>query len=115
MKTIAINLSRIGLILFLATALSACATVKMGHDFDLHAFKSQVQRGETTRAQVHEWLGPPNSSGIVVDTGGSEFDEWTYFFGTGKLGKMEQAKLKILQIKFDQQGRVQGYNFSQDE
>ena len=41
-----------------------------------------------------------------MDTGGERFDEWTYYFASGKLPDMLGAKVKILQIKFDKQGIV---------
>jgi len=105
---------RIALMTLLAAALAACATVQMGRDFDLQAFKSQIVRGRTTQAQVQQWLGSPNSTGITVDTNGEKFDQWTYFFGKGKLNRMKQAQLKILQVKFDQEGIVRGYNYSSE-
>jgi outer membrane protein assembly factor BamE (lipoprotein component of BamABCDE complex) len=98
-------------ILFL-TGLSACSTVQVGRNFDLHAFESRVQRGETSQAQVRGWLGEPASVGEAVDTNGQRFDEWTYYYGTGQLPDMENARLKILQIKFDRSGLVRGYNWS---
>jgi outer membrane protein assembly factor BamE (lipoprotein component of BamABCDE complex) len=101
-------------VILLATTLSACATVQLGRQFDLEAFKSQVERGSTTQEQIRQWLGAPKSSGIVVETSGDKYLEWTYFFGYGKLGDLSHAEMKILQIKFDQQGVVRGYNYSAD-
>lgn len=103
---------RLMLLTALFAALTACATVQMGQDFDLQAFKSQVVRGRTTQAQIQQWLGSPKSTGIAVDTNGQKFDQWTYFYGKGKLNRMKQARLKILQVKFDQEGIVRGYNYS---
>lgn len=105
---------RIAVAALLIAALSACATVQMGRNFDLQAFKSQVVRGKTTKTQVQQWLGSPGSSGIDVTTSGETFDQWTYFYGKGKLGDMKQARLKILQVKFDKDGIVRGYNFSSE-
>ena len=106
--------SRISLILaiILSTTLSACATVQMGRQFDINTFASQVERGKTTQAQVQQWLGPPKGTGTVVNTNGETFEEWTYFYGYGKIGNMSNAEMKILQIKFDRQGIVRGYNYS---
>lgn len=108
------KLSRISLILaiILSTTLSACATVQLGRQFDLNAFASRVERGVTTQAQVQQWLGAPKGTGTVVSTGGETYEEWTYFYGYGKMGNMSHAEMKMLQIKFDRQGIVRGYNYS---
>lgn len=110
------HVSRTALVLLmvLSTVLAGCAAVQLGRDFDLQVFQSQVERGKTTQAQVDRWLGPPKSTGVVVDTDGNKYDEWTYFYGEGRLHNMKQARLKILQIKFDQQGIVRGYNYSSE-
>lgn len=98
-------------LLFLAT-LSACSSIQVGRDFDLPTFETKVQRGTTTQAQVRGWLGAPTATGVAVDTGGERYDEWTYYYGEGQLPNMPDARLKILQIKFDRQGIVRGYNWS---
>lgn len=107
--------SRLSLAVFvvgLAALLGACSTVQVGRDFDLRVFESKVQRGVTTQAQVRGWLGAPAGVGVVVETGGERFDEWSYYYGEGQLPNMPDARLKILQIKFDQAGIVRGYNWS---
>ena len=96
------------IILFLA----ACSTVLVGQDFDIRSFEAKVERGVTTQNQVRAWLGMPTNTGVNVDTGGERFDEWTYYFASGKLPDMSNAKVKTLQIKFDKQGFVRGYNWS---
>ncbi len=108
------NLSRAALavVIVLSTALTACATVQLGRQFDLYAFTSKVERGVTTQAQVQQWLGSPKGTGTVVETNGETYEEWTYFYGYGKLGNMSHAETKILQIKFDRQGIVRGFNYS---
>lgn len=93
-------------------ALGGCATVQLGHPFDLNTFDTQVQRGATTASQVQQWLGPPSSTGVDVETSGERYQQWTYYYGNGKLNHMSQAEFKMLQIKFDQQGVVRGYNYS---
>ena len=99
----------------LAIVLSGCATgwFHVGSDFDLNAFTGHVQRGVTTRDQVRSWLGAPPSTGVDVDTTGQRFDEWTYYFADGKLANLSDTTLKSLQIKFDSNGVVQGWEFSQ--
>lgn len=92
--------------------LAACSTVQLGSEFDLKAFESKAQRGVTTQAQVRGWLGAPTGTGIHVDTGGEQFEEWTYYYGEGQLPNMVNARFKLLQIKFDRNGTVRGYNWS---
>jgi len=95
----------------LATLLAACGTIRVGSDFDPKTFEARVQRGATTQAQVREWLGAPNGSGVTVQTDGERYDEWTYYYGEGQISGGD-ARLKILQIKFDRSGTVRGYNWS---
>jgi len=92
--------------------LVACGTVQMGRDFDLKAFESKIERGVTTKDQVRAWLDEPVAVGVNVVTGGRRFEEWSYYYGQGRLPSMEDARIKILQIKFDEQGIVRGYNWS---
>jgi len=92
--------------------LSACATVQVGRDFDLAAFEAKVQRGTTTQQDVRAWLGAPTGVGTAVETTGDRYEEWTYYSGSGDLPDMKGAHLKVLQIKFDQQGLVRAYNWS---
>jgi outer membrane protein assembly factor BamE (lipoprotein component of BamABCDE complex) len=92
--------------------LAACGHVQVGRDFDLPTFESKVERGATTQAQVRGWLGAPMSTGLVVDTNGERFDEWTYYRASGSLPNMPDAEIKTLQIKFDRDGVVRGYNWS---
>ena len=105
---------RVAIALMLLAVLSACGTAKVGRDFALAAFESGVQRGTTTQLQVRGWLGAPAGVGVSVDTGGTLYDEWTYFYGEGQIPDAANARLKILQIKFDQQGVVRGYNWSDE-
>lgn len=105
------HFSRIAITL-LVSMLAACGTVQVGQDFDVRAFETKIERGISTRNQVRAWLGAPTGTGVSVDTGGERFDEWTYYFASGKLPDMAGTKVKILQIKFDKQGIVCGYSWS---
>jgi outer membrane protein assembly factor BamE (lipoprotein component of BamABCDE complex) len=96
----------------LTLGLTACSTVQIGSAFDLRAFESQVQRGVTTQGQVRGWLGAPTGTGVHVDTNGERYEEWTYYHGTGRLPNMRDAEIKILQVRFDRNGVVRGYNWS---
>lgn len=97
----------------IAMATSAgCSTVQLGRDFDLGAFEQQVQRGSTTQDQISALLGQPVGKGVAVESNGERFAEWTYYFATGRLPNMPDAKVKYLQVRFDQQGIVQAYSWS---
>jgi len=107
-----INLSRITAILFAVFLLSACGSVKMGRDFDVGVFAAKIERNVTTQAQVRTWMGEPTSVGVSLDTDGQRYDEWAYYYAEGDLPDMGAAKVKILQVKFDKQGKVTSYNWS---
>lgn len=92
--------------------LAACGTVQVGRDFDVRSFETKVERGVTTQDQVRSWFGAPANTGVNVDTGGERFDEWTYYFAAGRLTDVSAMRVKMLQIKFDKQGVVRGYNWS---
>lgn len=104
--------SRISIFLFSAFLLSACASVKIGRDFDVGVFAAKIEQGNTTQNMVRSWLGEPTSIGVSLATDGERFDEWAYYFAEGEMADMSTAKVKILQIKFDKQGKVRGYNWS---
>ncbi len=106
------NFSRISIILFSVLLLGACASIKVGRDFDVGVFAAKLQQGVTTQQQVLSWLGEPTSVGISLAANGERFDEWDYYYAEGKVSDMSAAKLKILQIKFDTQGKVRSYNWS---
>lgn len=106
------HLSRMVSVALIVLSLAACSTVQVGQNFDVGLFKSKVERGISTQNQVRVWLGAPAATGVNVDTGGERFDEWTYYFASGKLPGMSGAQVKMLQIKFDKQGVVRGYNWS---
>jgi len=92
--------------------LAACGSVQVGRDFDVAAFETKVNRGETTQAQVRAWLGVPANSGIAVGASGVRNEEWTYYSGRGSLPGMTDTKFKILQVRFDGQGKVVSYSWS---
>jgi len=93
--------------------LAACSNVQVGRDFDLAAFEARVQSGVTTREEVRAWLGAPSGIGSATEVSGERFEEWTYYSGAGQLPDMSDAKLKMLQIKFDQGGVVRAYSWSE--
>lgn len=97
----------LGLIL----VLNACA-VKFGSDFDPEAFSDWVKRGETTRAEVIEFVGAPISEGSVVLGDGTKLTRALYYYGKGKLHSMNSAKFKMLEVRFDENKKVYSYNWS---
>jgi len=98
--------------LFLTLLLTGCSSIQVGREFDVQLFDSMVKTKETTKAQIVSWLGAPKSTGVSLDKDGEKSEEWMYFHGTGALSKMENAKLKILQIRFNTNGVVNSYNWS---
>jgi len=107
-----INFSRISVIILSILLLSACGTVKVGRDFDVGVFTAKFEQGVTTQDQVRSWLGEPTSVGVSLATDGERFDEWAYYYAEGEMADMSAAKVKILQVKFDKQGKVRSYNWS---
>lgn len=99
-------------IAIITLAIAACSTVQVGRDFDVRSFETRVERGATTRDQVRGWFGAPASTGINVDTGGERYEEWVYYFASGRMNGTSAMRVKMLQIKFDRQGIVRGYNWS---
>lgn len=104
--------SRIAVISLLVFLLGACSTVKMGRDFDVGVFAAKIEQGVTTQDQVRSWLGDPASVGVSLAPDGERFDEWAYYYAEGEMADMSTAKVKILQIKFDKQGKARSYNWS---
>ena len=106
------NISRIAAILLFIFLFSACSSIRMGRDFDVGMFAARIEHGVTTQSQVRSWLGEPTIAGASLDTSGERFDEWVYYFAEGTMADMSATKVKTLQIKFDKQGKVRGYNWS---
>ena len=107
-----INSSRMTIILLFILLLCACGSVKLGRDFDVGIFTAKFEQGITTQSQVRSWLGEPTSVGVSLATDGERFDEWAYYYAEGEIADMSTAKVKILQVKFDKQGKVRSYNWS---
>lgn len=99
-------------VLPLVLFLGACAAVTVGHDFDPGKFEAEVQRGVTTQADVRRMLGPPVSTGMVVNTDGSRYTRWLYYFGKGKPMGFKNTVFKMLEVQFDDDKVVQGYDWS---
>lgn len=100
--------------MLVALTVSSCGGVQVqfGRDINLEAFKNQIQRGVTVRQDIELWLGTPQGVGLAIEADGTIFREWTYYYGNGNLSKTQNAHFKLLQIKFDDQGIVRAYRFS---
>jgi outer membrane protein assembly factor BamE (lipoprotein component of BamABCDE complex) len=96
-------------------ALTACGSIQVGKDFDMQTLQSKIERGVSTQNQVTKWIGLPTGTGISMDTSGEALAEWTYYFASGKLSDLSDVKVKILQIRFDKQGFVRSYNWSNSD
>ncbi len=100
------------LILILLLSLSACATIEFGHDFDPRKFESWVERGVTTQQQVENFIGTPVATGSVVEHDGTHYSRWLYYYGKGKIHKLQNANFKTLEIRFNTHKQVVSYNWS---
>jgi hypothetical protein len=49
---------------------------------------------------------------VSVETDGARYTQWTYYYGTGNLSGPTNARVKLLQVKFDRAGVVRAYNWS---
>ncbi len=103
---------RLFAILLFVSLLAACTTFQVGHDFDVGIFATKIQPGVTTQADVRSWLGDPSGVGVSVESDGQHLDQWNYYYAEGDMSNMAKTKMKILQVKFDKQGKVRSYNWS---
>ena len=101
--------------LLIALILTGCGSIQIGRDFNVTSFENMAKVGETSKAQVREVLGPPKSLGLSINRDGERLEEWVYFYATGKVSAMEDAGLKILQIRFQQNGKLRSYNWSNSD
>ena len=97
---------------FMIALLSGCSTIEVGRDFYMQDFEGIVKIGKTTKAQIRNKMGNPKNKGISINSDGERLVEWLYFYATGKLSGMDDAQLKILQIRFDKKGILRSYNWT---
>jgi hypothetical protein len=95
-----------------AVLLAACGTMKVGREFDYATFASKVQPGTTDVKEVEQWLGPPIGRGVEIAAEGPRLELWTWYYGQGKMGGDPAREFKMLQVKFDPQGKVVSYIWS---
>ncbi|MFK5950283.1 MAG: hypothetical protein QM500_16105 [Methylococcales bacterium] len=98
--------------LLIVMLLAGCSSIQVGRDFDTQNFESIAKVGKTTKAQVLDKMGSPKSKGVSLNREAERLQEWVYFYATGKLIGMDDAQLKILQIRFDKNGIMRSYNWS---
>jgi outer membrane protein assembly factor BamE (lipoprotein component of BamABCDE complex) len=96
----------------LFTILAGCSSVQFGRDFDPKQFEARVERGVSTRETVRAWLGQPVSTGAGISEQGERYEEWTYYHGRGSLPNLSDANLRILQVRFNAEGRVMSYSWT---
>ncbi len=92
--------------------LGACSTVQFGREFNVATFETRAEQGATTREQVRGWLGDPSSVGRELDIRGERLEVWTWYSGKGQLPDLKDGAFKMLQVKFDQAGRLRAYTWS---
>ena len=109
------NIFRITSVSMLVLILTGCGSIQVGKDFDMQTIQSKIERGVSTQNQVTAWIGAPTGTGISMDASGESLNEWTYYFASGKLSDLSGAKVKMLQIRFDKQGIVRSYNWSNSD
>jgi outer membrane protein assembly factor BamE (lipoprotein component of BamABCDE complex) len=97
-----------------AALVAGCTTMKLGRNFDYNTFASRVQVGTTTAPQVMDWLGAPIGEGAEVGVDGNRLDVWSYYFASGKIPSGADTSFKLLQVKFNAQGKVAAYVWSGD-
>jgi len=91
--------------------IQGCA-VNFGKDFDPKAFHKWVVTGQTSKSDVIKFLGPPTSKGMVIERDGTILTRFLYYYGKGKLSDMENAKFKMLEVRFTDDKKVSNYNWS---
>ncbi len=98
-----------------AALMAGCASnMKVGNNFDYNSFAARVKPGESTGKEVSEWIGQPYGRGVEVMPDGSTLNVWTYYYGAGQIPSGANTTFKMLQVKLDQDDRVQGYVWSGD-
>jgi hypothetical protein len=91
---------------------AGCTTMQVGRDFNYGKFSQEIRPGTSDLTQVQAVLGPPMGKGLVVEADGSLYDQWTYYYGSGNPTSTDKSRFKLLQIRFNQAGKVASYNWS---
>lgn len=104
----------VGAALAFSALLAGCSTIQVGRPFNYEQFAAKATPGTTDLAQVQAILGQPMGKGLVAEADGSLYDQWTYYFGSGTMGAGDKSSFKLLQIRFDQSGKLASYNWSGD-
>lgn len=91
---------------------AGCTTIQVGREFNYEQFASKVRPGTSDIVEVQAILGPPMGKGLVAEADGSLYDQWTYYYGKGDPANTDKSRFKLLQIRFDQAGKMASYNWS---
>ena len=103
------------LLLSVTGLLGACAAVEIGGDFEPARFQSDTRIGITTMGEVKALMGEPASRGKRTDADGAVFDKWVYYYGTGMPPQFADVSFKMLEVYFDNKGRVSAFSWSSSE
>lgn len=91
---------------------AGCTTIQVGREFNYQQFASKVRPGTSDNVQVQAILGPPMGKGLVAEADGALYDQWTYYYGKGDPANTDKSRFKLLQIRFDQAGKLASYSWS---
>ena len=96
-------------LLLLPFFLAGCASV--GNEMDMSQMDN-IEKGETTKAQLLEWFGSPMTVGI--DSEGQTMATWIYSAAKSNLiGKME-TRLQQLVVIYDENDVVKQFTFNEN-
>ena len=95
-----------------AYACCVCHIDQTNREFNYEQFASKVRPGTSDNVEVQAILGPPMGKGLVAEADGSLYDQWTYYYGKGDPSDTDKSRFKLLQIRFDQAGKMASYNWS---
>ncbi len=106
--------SLVGAIAAAALVAGCASNMKVGNNFDYNSFAARVKTGESTGKDVAQWIGQPYGRGVELLPDGTRLNVWTYYYGAGQIPSGANTTFKMLQVKFDQDDRVQGYVWTGD-
>lgn len=90
------------LVAVLALFLTACANV--GKPYAEHKV-SEIEVGETTRAQIEEMFGPPWRTGL-------ESGKTTWTYGHYRYSLFSDDRTSDLVVRYDENNRVESYTYN---
>jgi len=106
--------SLVGVLASAAIMVGCASNMKVGNNFDYNSFAARVKPGVSTGKEVAQWIGQPYGRGMELLPDGSKMNVWTYYYGAGQIPSGANTTFKMLQVKLDQEDRVQGYVWTGD-